>query len=162
MSTKTGTAPVMRITLLLATKLKGVVSTTSPKPTPRAISITWSAAVPLDTPPHDGLRHRRQPLRIPEFRDPWRYGRTSGPHHRVHVVLHDLSAGKGNTQRFHAINLFQKRPGNCRRSAPRLQERTSAGNQEQTPDPDVSGVPPPSAAVFRRYPSEETRRRSLR
>ena len=47
MSTNTGTASSNSTQLADATKLKGVVITSSPRPMPSAFTARWSAAVPL-------------------------------------------------------------------------------------------------------------------
>jgi hypothetical protein len=49
MSTNTGRAPSSTITSTVAAKVKGVVITSSPAPTPSAISEISSASVPLAT-----------------------------------------------------------------------------------------------------------------
>ncbi len=46
MSTYTGRAPRMAIVSAVATKVNGVVTTSSPGPMPRAIIAIWSASVP--------------------------------------------------------------------------------------------------------------------
>ena len=46
-STKTGTAPSARATWAVATKLYGLVMTSSPGRTPAARSASWIATVPL-------------------------------------------------------------------------------------------------------------------
>ena len=48
-STKTGRAPTRQMTSAVATKVKGVVMTSSPGPTPKAIKLIRSASVPEAT-----------------------------------------------------------------------------------------------------------------
>jgi hypothetical protein len=50
MSTNLGTAPMSAMTSAVATKVKGVVMTSSPGPMSRAIRATSRASVPLETP----------------------------------------------------------------------------------------------------------------
>ena len=49
MSASTGTAPQWTIVLSVATNVIGVVTTSSPGPTPSASRATWSPAVADDT-----------------------------------------------------------------------------------------------------------------
>ncbi len=49
MSARTGTAPQCTIVLSVATNVMGVVTTSSPGPTPSASSATWSPAVAEET-----------------------------------------------------------------------------------------------------------------